>query len=831
MLTGMLAAPTLAGVATAGRVQIAGGVILGASVVILVVSVCRPRYAPIFDLAIIALSAWLGVARSVVQNGPGRLLPARAGVRAAGQIADSVEWQPSAMTANGSTGSFAVFFCDVGTARFGSSRRTRKVLQRVRVTIEADQPLPLMRGDYVQLSGTWRRIAHATNPGEFDAATHYARLDVHYQLRVRNGEVTWSTPPQLSPWLRLRRALDRLRLDGARVLGAVPGYETEASILRRMTLGTREALPEDATAALERTSTFHIIAISGLHLGIVGGLWYCVAWLLGVPGRWRGAAIVPLLWLYALMVGPTASVVRAMLMFTVFACAPLARRAHNGAHTLIVAAFIYLLIQPAQLGSIGTLLTFISVLALIAGLAPVNDLVLRWRWVRGPAVYDLEHRHLRAVHVILKYFVQIACGTLVVWSVTWPIVVGFRNLVAPCSWLANLVVVPLLTVVLGLGFFTLLISAVLPWVAHFLQMLNVFILHGMLRFMYIVSAIPWGSMAVRSLTPLTLICYYLAIILTWRWLVAITRARAATPHVRRRNAIACVCAWALVAAIWLRTPTADGTCRIVALDVGLGDALVVHGPAGETLVIDGGTRMPAWSVGARIVTPYLRAMGVRRVDAVICSHFDRDHCGGLRDVVRQCRAGVIVAPPDVSDTPLARELRATAEALGVAWHTCCAGDSFQWGRLSADILHPPDCVTNLPARAVLRRDNTWSLVARLTCGDRSLLATGDATLAAEALQLLAPAQLRANVLKIAHHGSATSTGGDYLDAVRPAIALVSVGAGNPALPSAAVLRRCRARRIKVVRTDRLGAVCVELARAAAHIYAFEPYVRTGTRTD
>ncbi|MCX7002679.1 MAG: ComEC/Rec2 family competence protein, partial [bacterium] len=548
---------------------------------------------------------------------------------------------------------------------------------------------------------------------------------------------------------------------------------------------------------------------------------YCLAWLAGVPGRWRGLAVLPLLWVYALMVGLASSVVRAMLMFTVFAAAPLVRRMHNGSHTLLVAAFMYVLIAPADIASLGTQLTFLSVFALIMGMPPLDILMLRLRWVRGPAVYDLEHRATRPAHVVLRYFVQIACGTMAIWALTWPIIVTKNNMVTPCSWLANLIVVPLLTVVLALGFITLVVSLVSASLAALVQVVNLGLLHGMLRYMDLISSTALSHFVIKSLTPAAMLCYYLALAVTWWWLRHLTGTTPGTPRARRAVAWSMSAAWLIFWLILARDMRMPQALRIVMLDVGLGDVTVVHGRGGETLVIDGGVRHALWSAGARILVPYLHCMGVNTVDALICSHFDRDHCGGLYDVLEMTRVREVLVPPLGAPSPQADELRAMAAARGTPWRTIAAGATCVWRTITACALHPPQAITGLPARVALRSDNTWSLVMRISDGARTFLATGDATLLSEALQLHAGYAVRSDVLKLAHHGSASSSSPQYLAAVQPALATLSVGRNGFGLPADAVLDRLRAAGIPLLRTDQSGAILVELRPRTISMYTFD----------
>jgi competence protein ComEC len=526
----------------------------------------------------------------------------------------------------------------------------------------------------------------------------------------------------------------------------------------------------------------------------------------GVPGRYRAAGVLPMLWVYALMVGLRPSVVRAMLMFTGLACAPLAGRPRCAATVLLACAGCYLVYAPGAYASMGTLLTFVSVCSLLGG-APVLDRVLQQAGlVRDPAVYDFEHRHQRYLRIVMRYLLHIACGTGAIWLLTWPITLTRSNLVTPGAWLVNLMIIPLLSVVLGLGFAAALCGLAVTWLGNALLACALELLHILVGIMELVARMPGSFFALRCLTPWRLFCYYGALVLTWVW----ARQRVAqpgrvVPRVRLLGAAACVL-WLLFARPGLSPQPRADAARVVALDVGLGDAAVIHGPGGETLVIDGGSRFGPWSQGSRVVVPYLRHAGIHSLDAVVCSHFDRDHCGGLLDVLETVRVKAFCAPPRLGQDAFAERLQATAAARGVPWLTWCAGHTQQIGSLVMIVTHPPATITNFPSAAAAWGDNMWSLVLRLESGRHTVLFTGDATRGAEALQHAAGWRGAVDVLKVGHHGSATSTGRRLLDTIRPALSVISVGANHKTLPARRVVERLARRGIPIARTDRGGAL-------------------------
>jgi competence protein ComEC len=253
-------------------------------------------------------------------------------------------------------------------------------------------------------------------------------------------------------------------------------------------------------------------------------------------------------------------------------------------------------------------------------------------------------------------------------------------------------------------------------------------------------------------------------------------------------------------------PPAGRVLRVAFLDVGEGDAALVQLPGGRNLLVDaGGVAAGAFDLGERVVAPVLRVLGAPRVDTIALTHGDFDHIGGAHAILRRFGPRTVWEGVPVPPHAGLRSLQEEAAAAGVTWRTVVAGDHERAGGVDIAVLHPPP-----PDWERQRVRNDDSIVLELRYGEVSIVLPGDIGEEGEraVTGLLAPAAIR--ILKVPHHGSASSSTPAFLDAARPAAVIFSAGRGNRfGHPAPAVLERYRARRAAIFRTDQDGAIWID----------------------
>jgi competence protein ComEC len=322
----------------------------------------------------------------------------------------------------------------------------------------------------------------------------------------------------------------------------------------------------------------------------------------------------------------------------------------------------------------------------------------------------------------------------------------------------------------------------------------------------LVDVLPWLSWRVPPPPWWALAAFYAAGV--W-WFV---RARGRTRAVAAGVFAAAAVLVAFAPETALARPGKD-VLRFTVVDVGQGDALLVQLPSGRDLAIDGGTRVAGFDAGDRLVTPALWASGVRRLDWAAFTHADLDHIGGVDSLVSTFSPREIWEGVPVEPDPKRRALVRHAGDAGIVWRGVRKGDAVRDGAVTVDVLNPPE-----PDWQRRRVRNDDSVVMRVRYGDVELLLTGDISEEAERAIDASADRAAIRILKVAHHGSRTSSSPDFVTRYAPDVAVVSVGRSNLfGHPSPEVVQRLARAGAVVFRTDRDGAIILETDGRSVHV--------------
>jgi len=602
----------------------------------------------------------------------------------------------------------------------------------------------------------------------------------------------------------------------------------DAAIFAAMIIGDDSLLLRDVREEFQQTGVYHLLVVSGMNVALLAFAIFWLARRLRLP-EWPASLLtVTLSVFYAYIAGMGVPIMRAVLMLSLFLVARLLYRDRSGLNATGFAALVVLVLSPAALYEPGFQLTFLALLAITGislpilertstpcrsalkhldttgydlGLEPkLAQFRLDLRLVAGRLQQFIgEH----AARIIVTRAIGISLGffdLLLISAVTQAVLVlpmrAYFHRAAILGVPANILVLPLAGLMLNAGVAAIALSYVSLPFAKLTSVIAAGSLHWILGSLHFLSQFHVSQWRVPNLTVFLM-------------LVACAGIFVAFFTVRKQRALAFAGLAALflsggIVAVYHPVPQLEGgKLEVTAIDVGQGDSLLVVSPQGQTMLIDaGGSIGPVRSefdFGEDVVAPYLWSRGLHHLDVVALTHAHGDHIGGLLRIVEDFHPSELWVGINPQTIPL-QHLYKIANENHVAIHQHVAGDEIDWSGTRIRVLSPPADWQPKP-----QPKNDDSLALLIGYGDTRALLAGDLEKKME--RFVATESPRAELLKVAHHGSATSTTPELLAAVQPHFAVISAGYQNSfGHPRKVVLDRLQIYHVKTYRTDLQGAV-------------------------
>lgn len=572
------------------------------------------------------------------------------------------------------------------------------------------------------------------------------------------------TDPSLGDRLRNRLVETSRRLYGAR-----------SAVVDALILGRRGGIDPELQDRFARSGLVHLLSISGFHVGLITAWIFllCRLALVSRPAALTVAAGTSAL--YVVFLGWPAPAARAAALAVVVArCRT--RQRHVQANALLSATcLVVLVVDPWAALDLGG-------------------------WLSAAALWGATRFTRWSDRALGRgFWARTAASSLGATLATAPITAGFLGTVALAGLVLNFPAIPIAALAVPGVLASLALSSIWTSGAEALAAGAGLGLHLLELCAAAGEAVPVGYVAMEpgdlgSLLP------WVGILGLALWILGERNTLAESG--RRLG-------WCAAAACWLRLAplqplaSADGGGGLALhfLDVGQGDAALIQTPGGHWLAVDAGPRSVRDDAGRRVVAPFLERRGVRALAAILVSHAHADHLGGVPWLLRRFGVGAVIEPGAPVADPLYGALLAVLDSAGIPWHPARAGERFDLDGVRFTVLHPS------PGWADWGEDvNEDSLVLLLEYGEFEALFTGDAGFPAEAA--LRGAVGPVDLLKVGHHGSRGSTGGELLDSLRPLAAVISVGRNDYGHPAPETLARLEHRRVPVLRTDQEGTISV-----------------------
>jgi competence protein ComEC len=701
--------------------------------------------------------------------------------------------------------------------------RTFPVTGKIRLTVSGKGP-ELLMGDRVVFFGRVKSIRNFNNPGGFDYKRYMAFRKVYGTAYVSAQKLTL-LKRNSETGIGMIIANTRRKISD---LIDKTGQGTEQGVLKALIVGDRNSISNDLRQAFNRSGIGHLLAISGLHIGIVAtGAFLIFKYLLShikflLWHAWtkKGAVILSVIpvFIYGLLSGMSPSTQRAVIMVTVFLAAFLFEREHDPMNTLAVAALLILVVHPPSLFSISFQLSFTAVLAILYGLSRVQ---IPWRsdsrGIKTP-------KRVRAATKLFYFFMVSFFAILG----TLPLTMFYFNQISLVGLFANFVFVPLIGfVVVPLGLMAVFLYPLTGSVALGCLKAGAVVLKHTISMVHFFADLPFA--AVKTVTPnyFEMCCFYILFWAVFNLKYGSSKTPAEKDNVPGREdkapgksllqkpsaivVLLVILALSADTCYWLYERFWHDDLRVTMIDVGHGNAALMELPEGYNILIDGGgfSDNSIFDTGARIIAPFLWQKKIKTVDTLVLSHPNSDHLNGLTYIAEHFNVKNVWTNNEATDTFAYQKFMETIKKnkIHMPDFKQISGTRHING-VCIDILYPQEDFIERRIKESWRDLNNNSLVLKASFGAKSFLFPGDIEIRAEyELAAIAGDKLKSTVLLAPHHGSKTSSSERFIKKVDPEVIIISCGwKSRFGFPHPSVLKRYTDKGCRILGTACNGAV-------------------------
>ena len=636
----------------------------------------------------------------------------------------------------------------------------------VRVSAYSDKDAQISFGDELVLKGLLSKPSSLKNPGVFDYEEYLAIKDIYAALKVRDYKIEPGSRKLTACMNLVQKSAYKFRNIVRTMFNKYlpPPY---GGFLSAINIGDRSELSDDIRDDFVKTGTVHILAISGLNVGLIAAIFLALFGIMRIPRKINFVLTLIFLIFYSFAAGSNPPIVRATVMFAFLVIGYLIDRENDILNSLSLAAFLILLWNPKELFDPSFQLSFISLAGIIVLVPKIN------------AIFGIDMTAKKTIPQKIGLYLYLGVATsMAAWIATWPVILAYFSVVSPVSVLANITAVPLLFILTAVSFLFIAGGMISSFFASLLAPALRLIEDALFVSNHFFAALPFSYFRAGSISGAFFALYYAAISL----LMLPPEITVKKWKIKKAGILLAILILANIF-IWKENLIfRRDALKLTFLDVGAGDSIFVKLPGGGNILIDGGAGggEGLYDTGKSVVAPYLWSSGVKKIDAVIVTHFHADHMGGLIYILKNFRIGCVIDNGSIIDnSALYDEYKKILREKKIKHFNVGDGDVIEFSDGVKFFVLNPRKKNNLPIAASEENEN--SVVFKMTYKNISALLCGDVTSSSIEHLISYDSFLKSDILKVPHHGGHLGSEeniSNFLELVSPKICIISAGKIN-----------------------------------------------------